>query len=60
MTFITATPDRKKLKLPPIQIVGPYSPWPRKPTVSRRKKVAIVSSIGAATVFAHCVAPMLA
>lgn len=53
------------LKLPPIrlpeaEIVGPYSPWPRRwrklPTV---RQLTAGGTVAAAAVFAHCVLPLL-
>lgn len=40
-------------------VVGPYSPWPRKP---RRigPKTATIGAIGSLAVFVHCVVPMIA
>ncbi|MDA5092845.1 hypothetical protein O2N63_01945 [Aliiroseovarius sp. KMU-50] len=60
MTYVTDIPDRMKSKLPRENIVGPYSKWPRKTKTSRRKKLAVASSVGVAAVFVHCVAPLLA
>jgi len=41
-------------------IIGPFSPWPRRPARRRtRTRLALGAGVAAAAVFAHCVAPLL-
>lgn len=46
------------IRIPPTDVVGPYSAWPRQ-QMSVRAKTAIAGCVGTAAVFAHCVAPMI-
>ncbi|MCG6882787.1 MAG: hypothetical protein LJE62_03415 [Silicimonas sp.] len=42
----------------PMNIVGPYSMWPRR-RVSFRTKMLSAAGVASAAVFVHCIAPML-
>ncbi|QMU58173.1 MAG: hypothetical protein GKR98_08185 [Boseongicola sp.] len=44
----------------PVNVVGPYSEWPRKNKFSFRKKIALAGSASLAGIFVHCVVPMIA
>ncbi len=50
--------------LPALNVVGPYSVWPRRADAGRRpsaRRLALAgSSLGLAAVFVHCALPMLA
>ena len=41
-----------------MNVVGPYSPWPRRP--NRRRFYGWAGAISGAAVFVHCVVPMIA
>ncbi len=43
--------------LPKGDILGPFSPWPRRKTVPYRRVLIRLGQIGALVVFAHCVLP---
>jgi hypothetical protein len=48
-------------RLPEMNVVGPYSEWPRpRPRRRARKVTLMASAAGAAAVFVHCAAPLLA
>ena len=42
----------------PNDIVGPYTPWPRR-RMPVRRKVAAGAALASAAAFVHCVVPML-
>ena len=46
----------------PINVAGPYSPWPRRAprATARRLRVAgAVTALGGAGVFVHCALPLI-
>lgn len=48
------------MTLPEPEIVGPYSPWPRrKRKLPSVRQLTAGGTVAAAAVFAHCVLPLL-
>lgn len=46
--------------LPALEIIGPYSEWPRRRRRNGGRRVAVgVASVAAAGVFVHCTVPLL-
>jgi len=43
----------------PLEVCGPYSPWPRKSPKRSRKAIAITTTTIAAGVFLHCAMPLV-
>lgn len=41
----------------PSDVIGPYSPWPRRRNTSRTRDAAAAGVVGAAA-FAYCIVPM--
>ena len=42
----------------PADVIGPYSPWPRRGSTTRARAAAAAGVVGAAA-FVHCIVPML-
>lgn len=43
-----------------MNVVGPFSPWPRRKMRLSRKSAAITGVVAVAAAFAHCGLPMIA
>lgn len=50
---------RKHAPAATADILGPFSPWPRRTGKPRRRLLAGGAAAAAAAVFVHCIAPLL-
>ena len=57
MTFLTQTPSAPVR--PALNVVGPYSPWPRKRSRKAGKPILYAGFAFAAAIVAHCGVPLL-